>query len=134
MKFLQANSKVTDLGLCCLPVSQTYDPRLSLVEETRFILFLIAEMYQCREALALILLLRLTSAATDCPAKCQCEETKVNCTDLIPNALSRNINKVVIFNPTKETLVPRAFCGILWPNVTWLTMNRQSGFRYALSL
>ena len=134
MKFLQANSKVTDLGLCCLLCPKHMTPRLSLVEETRFILFLIAEMYQCREALALILLLRLTSAATDCPAKCQCEETKVNCTDLIPNALSRNINKVVIFNPTKETLVPRAFCGILWPNVTWLTMNRQSGFRYALSL
>ena len=88
-------------------------------------------MYWCREALFIIISLRLTTATTysvyqqenDCPHKCHCEETKVKCTDLIPSALSRNIKEVIIFNPTKETLVPRAFCGVLWPDVSKLTIN-----------
>ena len=87
-------------------------------------------MYRYWEALVCIFLLRLTTVKEDiiyqqeydCPDKCQCEEARVNCTDLIPAALPRNIHGVVIFNPTEETLVPRVFCGVLWPNVKWLTV------------
>ena len=78
-----------------------------------------------------IVSLRLTTAITDsvyqkedgCPDQCHCEETKVICTDQIPSAIPRNIKDVIIFNPTNETLVPRAFCGVLWPDVSKLTIR-----------
>ena len=102
-----------------------------VLKTTRSIFISVTGMYRCWEALFIIISLRFTTAITysvyqqqdDCPKKCHCEETKVNCTDLIPFALSRNIKEVIIFNPTNETLVPRAFCGVLWPDVRKLTIE-----------
>ena len=102
-----------------------------VLKTTRSIFISVTEMYRCWEALFIITALRFTTALTysvyqqedDCPKKCHCEETKVNCTDLIPFTLSRNIKEVIIFDPTKETLVPRAFCGVLWPHVRKLTIE-----------
>ena len=88
-------------------------------------------MYLFSEALVFVALLGvLTVTASsfdqqidDCPDQCHCEETKINCTDFIPTTVPRNFREVVIFNPTKETLIPRAFCGVLWPEVSQLTLN-----------
>ena len=87
-------------------------------------------MYPHYGALVTIILLQFTKVTEgavyhkdDCPYKCHCEGTKVNCTDTIPTAVPRYTNEVVIFNPTKETLVPTAFCGVLWPSVKTLTIN-----------
>ena len=58
-----------------------------------------------------------------CPENCVCEETKINCTNTIPYTILRGIQEVVIFNPTKNVLFPRAFCKASWPDARQLTVH-----------
>ena len=77
-------------------------------------------MYRYREALFIIISLRFTTAITcsvyqqedDCPEKCHCEETKVNCTDLI--------RRVIILCSTIPTV-----CITIAVIVTYLVSNRR---------
>ena len=102
-----------------------------VLKATQSVTISVTEMYRCWEALVFIVSLRLTTAITDivyqksddCPNQCHCEETKVNCTDQIPSVIPRNIKEVIVFNPTKDTLVPRVFCDVFWPNVKCLTVD-----------
>ena len=97
----------------------------------KYISFSFTATYQLQAVLVFIISLGLTTVIVEtvhkqedgCPDRCRCEETKLNCTVLIPAETSRNIKEVNIFNPTKETLVLGAFCGVTWPDVTRLTVN-----------
>ena len=88
-------------------------------------------MYRLQVVLVFIISLRLVTVIADTvykqddgfPDRCRRLGTKINCTDLIPTVIPRNIKEVIIFNPTKGTLVPRAFCGVTWPDVKKLTVD-----------
>ena len=59
-----------------------------------------------------------------CPRNCKCQvkEAKINCSDVIPKWIPKNIKEVTITDPSETVLSPRVFCNVSWRGVAKLTI------------